>query len=491
MLIFLILFPLLIGGSIFLLPDQGSRKRMLIFAALLHSACVFSFWKIRPAMSLNGFLGLDALGLLVLSVISVLFLMVSFYLMGYFKDESEVSRRIFIGFLLFFLSFMTLVTLSRHFGLLLIGIEATTLCSVPLINFVKTRQSIEATWKFLMICLIGIALALLGTYFLAVAGLNNVQSLFIDKLIHHAGELSWPWLKMSVIFLLIGCGTKMGLAPMHTWLPDAHSQAPSPISALLSGCLLNCAFLSILRVGQVCHAAGLTQFFSSMLILLGIISMGVAFVFILGQEDYKRMFAYSSVEHMGILAIGIGLGPVGIYGALLHMINNAFTKGIAFLTTGNLYKQYHSKKVSEVRGVLRAFPITGIFLLAGFMAVSGVPPFGTFISEMIILYAAIAGHHYLVAFFYCLFLGLIFIGIADIILKMTQGQPDPSVILSAAKDLNASKDSSPLGLRMTTRESLSMILPILFLIIIVLILGFYIPPFLNNMLQKGVGLLGG
>jgi hydrogenase-4 component F len=473
MLIFLLLFPLLIGGSVFILPDQRSRKRMLLFAALLHSACVFSFWKFRPATSLNGFLGLDALGLLVLSVVSVLFLMVSFYLMGYFKNESDLSRRVFIGFLLFFLSFMTLVTLSRHFGLLLIGIEATTLSSVPLINFVKTRQSIEATWKFLMICLIGIALALLGTYFLAVAGLNNVQSLFIDKLLIHAKELSLPWLKMSVIFLLIGCGTKMGLAPMHTWLPDAHSQAPSPVSALLSGCLLNCAFLSILRVGQICHAAGQTQFFSSILILLGIISMGVAYVFILGQEDYKRMFAYSSVEHMGILAIGIGLGPVGIFGALLHMINNAFTKGFAFLVTGNLYKQYHSKKVNEVRGVLRTFPITGIFLLAGFLAVSGVPPFGTFISELIILYAAINGHHYVVAFLYCLFLALIFIGIADIVLKMIQGNPvDETVVKSS-------------------RESLSMIMPILFLVAIVLMLGFYIPPSLNNVLQKGVGLLGG
>ena len=144
MLIFLIFFPLLIGGSVFILPEQKSRKRMLIFEELLHSACVFSFWKFRPATSLNGFLGLDALGLLVLSVISVLFLMVSFYLMGYFKNEPDISHRIFIGFLLFFLSFMTLVTVSRHFGLLLIGIEATTLSSVPLINFVKTRQ---AAWR--------------------------------------------------------------------------------------------------------------------------------------------------------------------------------------------------------------------------------------------------------------------------------------------------------------------------------------------------------
>jgi len=473
MLIFLILLPLLVAGTIFILPDQRSRKRMLVFTALLHSGCVFSFWMFKPSTSWNGFLGLDALGLLVLSVISVLFLMVSFYLMGYFKDESELSRKVFIGFLLCFLSFMTLVTVSRHFGLLLIGIEATTLSSVPLINFVKTRQSIEATWKFLMICLIGIALALLGTYFLAVAGLNNVQSLFIDKLIIHGKELTLPWLKMSVIFLLIGCGTKMGLAPMHTWLPDAHSQAPSPISALLSGCLLNCAFLSILRVAQVCHAAGQTPFFSSMLILLGIISMGVAFVFILGQEDYKRMFAYSSVEHMGILAIGLGLGPIGIYGALLHMINNAFTKGIAFLVTGNLYKQYHSKKVSEVRGVFFAYPITGIFLLAGFLAVSGVPPFGTFLSELIILYAALIGHHYVVVFFYCLFLALIFIGIADIILKMLQGRP-----------VHESVSQGP-------KESWSMVMPILFLIVVVFILGFYIPPILNNVLQQGVGLLAG
>jgi hydrogenase-4 component F len=473
MLIFLLSFPLVLGALVFILPGQKSRNRMLVFAALLHSACVFSFWKFKPVLCLNGFLGLDALGLLVLSVVSVLFLMVSFYLTGYFKDEADLSHRIFIGFLLFFLSFMTLVTVSRHFGLLLIGIEATTLSSVPLINFVKTRQSIEATWKFLMICLIGIALALLGTYFLAVAGFNNVQSLFIDKLLIHAKELSLPWFKMSVIFLLIGCGTKMGLAPMHPWLPDAHSQAPSPVSALLSGCLLNCAFLSILRVGQVCLAAGQTQFFSSILILLGLISLGVAYVFILGQEDYKRMFAYSSVEHMGILAIGIGLGGAGIYGSLLHVINNAFTKGFVFLLTGNLYKQYHSKKVNEVKGVLRRYPITGFFLLAGLLAVSGVPPFGTFISELMILSAAVTGHHYVVAFFYCLFLGFIFIGVSDIVLKMIQGSPEDQPASGPAK------------------ESLSMILPILFLIGIVFILGFYVPPFLDNMLQKAAGLLGG
>jgi hydrogenase-4 component F len=176
---------------------------------------------------------------------------------------------------------------------------------------------------------------------------------------------------------------------------------------------------------------------------------------------------------MGILAIGIGLGGAGIYGSLLHVINNAFTKGFVFLLTGNLYKQYHSKKVNEVKGVLRRYPITGFFLLAGLLAVSGVPPFGTFISELMILSAAVTGHHYVVAFFYCLFLGFIFIGVSDIVLKMIQGSPEDQPASGPAK------------------ESLSMILPILFLIGIVFILGFYVPPFLDNMLQKAAGLLGG
>ena len=347
MLFVLIFMPLVVAGLAFILSVNRLRIYLLMATALFHLGCVINFWTEAPVAEWQGFLSLDVLGLLVLSIISVLFVMVSFYLMGYLKEEGNRSNRTFIGCLLIFLSAMTLVTMSRHFGLLWIGIEATTLSSVALINFEKTRESIEATWKYLMICSVGIALALLGTYFLAVSAVG-VQTLLIDKLLSHATELSLLWLKISAIFLLIGYGTKMGLAPMHTWLPDAHAQAPSPISALLSGALLNCAFLGVLRVGQICHAAGQIQFFSSMLILLGIISMGIASVFILGQGDYKRMLAYSSVEHMGILAIGIGLGGRGIYGSIFHMLNNAFVKGMIFLVAGNLYRQYQTKKIYAI-----------------------------------------------------------------------------------------------------------------------------------------------
>lgn len=470
MLLFVLFLPLIASGLTLLLPCKTTRQRMLFLVALAHFTSVITFWSKTPATAFNGFLAVDALGLLVLSVVSFLFLMVAFYLLDYFEEVEDMPHRIFVSVLLSFLSFITLVVISRHFGILLIGIEATTLASVPLINFEKTRQSIEASWKFLMICLVGIALALLGTYFLAVSAMN-VQTLLLDKLLTQASELSLPWLKISAIFLLIGCGTKMGLAPMHSWLPDAHSQAPSPISALLSGCLLNCAFLSILRVAQICHAAGQDQFFSSMLIVLGLTSMGIAYVFILGQTDYKRMLAYSSVEHMGILAIGIGLGGVGIYGSLLHLVNNAFTKGFVFLVTGNLYKQYHSKKVKDVRGVLRSYPVTGILLLAGFLAVTGAPPFGTFLSELIILYSAITKGNYVVALLFVVFLGLIFLGVADIILRMIQGLPPETMVHSR-------------------KETAPMVMPILLLALIVLILGLYIPPFLNDLLKQAAALLG-
>ena len=472
MLIAVVLLPLIAAGLVFVLSGNRSRITVLVLTAVAHLGFVISFWRKDPGARFQGFLSMDALGLLVLSIISVLFAMVALYLTSYLKPATERSKRDFIGCLLVFLSAMTLVTVSRHLGPLWIGIEATTLAGVPLINFERTPQSIEATWKYIMICSVGIALALLGTYFLAVSAVD-VQTLLLDKLLSHAAQLSLPWLKISAIFLLIGYGTKMGLAPMHTWLPDAHSQAPSPVSALLSGALLNCAFLGVLRVGQVCHAAGQTQFFSSMLILLGIISLGIAYVFIWGQGDYKRMLAYSSVEHMGILAIGIGLGATGIYGSMLHAVNNAFSKGFIFLVTGNLYRQYRSRRVNDVRGVLHSYPMTGVLLLAGFLAVSGVPPFGTFLSELIILNAAVAGRHYAVAFFYILFLSLIFMGMAGIILKMAQGLPPER------------------ALNQTYKESPGTTLPILFLALIVVMLGFYVPPFLNEVLQKASGLLQG
>ena len=271
---------------------------------------------------------------------------------------SNAPEAIFTACILFFLGTMTLVHISRHFGFIWVAMEATTLVSAPLIYFHRHHRSLEATWKYLLICSVGIAIALLGNFFLAIAASNSARTipLLIDDLIANASQLNIPWVKAAFIFFLVGYGTKMGLAPMHTWLPDAHSEAPSVVSALLSGALLNCAFVGILRAFQVCAAAGQIVFAQDLLVLFGLVSMACAAIFIIGQADYKRMLAYSSVEHMGILALGVGLGGSAVFGAMLHAINHSLTKATLFLVAGNIVSIYKSKIASDVSGLVPCNP---------------------------------------------------------------------------------------------------------------------------------------
>ena len=210
----------------------------------------------------------------------------------------------------------------------------------------------------------------------------------------------------------------MGLAPLHTWLPDAHSEAPSPVSGLLSGALLNCAFLAILRVHHILVLAGLGEFSRDLLVFFGLLSMGVAAVFILGQIDFKRMLAYSSIEHMGILALGAGIGGVAGFGCLLHAVNHSFTKGMLFLTVGNILAVYKTKSTEQVQGVLRILPITGILWFAGFLAICGSPPFGPFLSELTILKGAFDAGHPLAALGFLAALAVIFVGFSLIAIRM-------------------------------------------------------------------------
>lgn len=471
MLLILIFIPLLVAGLVGILPNNRLRILALVLTAMFHLGFVISFWQGSPPARWQGFLSLDILGLLVLSILSVLFAAVSIYLVGYLKEEGDRSNRVFVICLLVFLSVMTMVTVSRHFGLLWIAIELTTLAGATLINFHRTPQGLEATWKCLLLCSVGIALALMGTLFLAVSA-HDVKTLLLDDLLSNASLLSASWFKLSVIFLLVGYGTKMGLVPMHSWKPDTYGEAPGPVGVLLSGALTSCAFLAILRVAQVCYHADQMAFFQSIVLLLGLLSLFIASVFILRQSDFNRMLGYSSIEHMGILVLGIGLGGMGLYGSIFHLLNNALAKGVMFLVSGNLYRQYKTRKIRDIQGVLHSYPWTGSFLLAGFLCVTGFPPFGTFYSELMILNAAMVGKHYGVAALYLLFLALIFIGMSKIVLKMALGVPRE----------RSTKQH---------KESLSMIISIAGLALIVFVIGIYMPPFLDRALQEASGLLGG
>src|SRR5438105_5194873 len=294
----LIVWPLLMAGVTFAMPSDRRRPWLLPLGALGHLVLVW--WAIlQPAGSpapsgLGSWLLLDALGKVVLGFLAVLFLLCSLYAPGYLALRSDRPNRIFCANLFAALAMMTLVTLAHHLGVLWVAMEATTLLTAPSIYFNQSARSLEATWKFLLIGSVGIALALFGSFFLAYASLRAGlgSSLFFADLVREAPRLSRPWLHAAFVLLFIGYGTKMGLAPMHTWKPDAYGEAPGIVGTLLAGVLTSCAFLALLRFFQIVAAAGEAAFARQLMIAIGLLSMAVAGVFMARQRDYKRMLPY-------------------------------------------------------------------------------------------------------------------------------------------------------------------------------------------------------
>ncbi len=481
-----ILVPTLCGLVAYFIRSDRRRRVVWIGVAVLHAG--FSgLLTLRPEAAPTGiWVGLDALSRLFLAVTSLLFLAATFYGIGALRrdalqphpemeEDSPLFRSrpeaVFTGCMLLFLASMTLVVLSRNFGLQWVAVEATTLASAPLIYFHRNRRSLEAAWKYLLICSVGIALALVGVFCIALAGTDVARHLTVDAFTASAAALNPRWLRLAFLFLLVGYGAKMGLAPLHNWLPDAHSEAPSPVSALLSGALLNCAFIGILRLQQVCVAAGIAEFGRELLMVFGLISMGLAGVFILRQADYKRMLAYSSVEHMGILALGVGLAGTGVFGAFLHAVNHALIKATLFMAAGNILWAYRTKRVADVKGVVRRLPASGILWMGGFLAIVGSPPFGTFISEFTILKTALDQGRWTVAALYLAFLALVFVGMAGIVIRMSLGDPTPN--------------------HPPVRTDLWCVVPPMVCGALTLILGFYIPEGMQRLLHHAAALIGG
>jgi hydrogenase-4 component F len=472
----LLIVPLLAALVAFLVPSERVRPWIVAGAAAAHV--------LLTAMAVNGhgdnpflvqWLRLDALGRLFLPIVSILFLLCAVYSIGYLRLRAERPNRIFCTVLLVFLAMTTAIVLAQHLTIMWVAMEATTLSTALLLYFNQNRRSLEATWKYLMIGSVGIALALLGTLFLAYSALIGLgePTLLFRELVARAHGLSHPWVRTAFVFLLVGYGTKMGLAPMHTWKPDAYGEAPGVVGALLAGGLTSCAFLALLRVYRIVDAAGDGAFARQLLIALGLFSMATAAVFMAGQRDFKRLLAYSSVEHMGILILGIGLGGAGVFGALLHTISNALTKGVLFLAAGNIHRAFKSKHLEDVTGAIRRVPLSGSLFLAGFLAITGSPPFGIFVSELTILNAAIAGHRFAVAALFLLLLAAIFIGMGATVLSVVQGTPP--------------EDAE--GRSYT--ESLFKTAPMLVSLALVIMMGTWIPAGVVKLLDDAVRLLGG
>jgi hydrogenase-4 component F len=355
---------------------------------------------------------------------------------------------------------------ARHLGLLWITTEAVTLATVPLLHFNATPRAFEATWKYLLVCGTGIALSLLGSFCLGYASLYSGGSgdLTFTALTAQGAGLSRPWVLTAWVLLLVGYGTKMGLAPMHTWKPDAYGEAPGIVGAILAGGVTTVAFTAILRVRSVVSAAGQSAAADRTLLAIGLFSMLVAALMLLGTRDFKRMLAYSSVEHMGILSIGAALGPAGAWAALFHVWSNSLTKGGLFMSAGNIQRAAGGRTMDEVRGMAVLTPRSAAIFVAGMFAATACPPFSPFFSEMRVLRAAFETRHGAVAGMFLACLLFAFFGLTRLVFAIVDGRPR-----AAAK---AARDHF--------HETAGVIVPPLLLLAISLWLGLWTPTVLQD-----------
>src|SRR6266540_4120661 len=395
MMLFVILAPLALAAVALAVPSNRRRPVVLLAGALLHAGGVVALFVSPSPAAPAAWLAFDPLAKITLLTTTILFVASAVYAQGYLAQRTDRDNRVFVGGLLGLLGTMTTVALSQHLGLTWVAMEASTLVTAPLIYFNHNARSLEATWKYLLIGSLGIALALLGTFFLALSGAapGGPRSLLVGELVAAGPTLSRTWVRAAV--------------------------------------------------------------------------------FVVGQRDFKRMLAYSSVEHMGILALGVGLGGSAAAGAFFHCLNNGLTKGVVFLSAGNIHRAFGSKTTDGVRGAARLLPVSGPLFLAGFLAVTGSPPFSPFFSEFAILNGAFGAGRFGVGALLLVFLAVIFVGMGTTVLAVVQGDPG-----DAARARGA-------------RESWLMATPPLVLMALVLALGLFLPQGLKELFGAAAALVGG
>lgn len=431
MILTLLFLPL--GAAVLsLLANRRMLDRWLMPAAAgLHMLMVCLLYRTAAGTG-RALLALDRLSWFFLAVLSLLFMATALYSADYLgRSKMEAyEKRLYAPFLFLTLFAMTGVTVANHLGLIWVFIEATTLLSAPLIMAHKTRHSLEASWKYLFICSVGIALAFIGLLFLALAagGAGHAAQLSLPYLLEKGRAFNPVWLKLSFAFVLVGYGTKAGLAPTHTWLPDAHAEAPAAVSALLSGTLLNCAMLGILRFYQILMPTAAFPFARSVLMFSGLLSIFVCAVYIFSIKDYKRLLAYSSMENMGIIAVGVAAGGLGVLGALMHVAGHSLAKASLFLTSGGILRRYQSKKTQEVKGLLKADKPLGALWILGLLALIAMPPFASFFSELLIVIRMIGAGMYGAGFALIALLTVVMAGLTAAILRMALGEPEETAM---------------------------------------------------------------
>jgi len=434
----LVVVPVLAGLLSQVFSSQWKSLLTSLFGVLatmvLGGVAIRETYERGAIFGFSDWLFLDALSAYHLAIMLLVFGFSSLFSLRYFGEELREHHltlpqiRTFAGLWAPALGAMILVLISNNLGIMWVGMEATTLVTSFLICVHLTRGSLEAMWKYMLICSVGIGFAFLGTLMMRLAAkdlpLDPNQALLWTNLLANAGALTPALVKGAFIFVLVGYGTKAGLAPMHSWLPDAHSKAPAPVSAVFSGFMLNSALYCIMRyVPLVEGTTGHAGYALRLLTGFGLFSMLLASAFILHQSDIKRLLAYSSVEHLGIITLGYGLGGLGTFAALFHTFNHSLGKTLSFCAAGRLGQIFGTHELSRMTGSFRVAPVWALGIFGGLLALIGVAPFGIFMSEFQILKAAVDGGRILVILLFLSGTGAVFIGALGYALPLAWGKP--------------------------------------------------------------------
>ncbi len=466
-----------------LLAVVGDRKHAAELNILASAATLgislrlaFDVYRQGPLMAAGDWFFVDAFNVYLVVLTTFVSTTTAIFSRRYMRFERQHGRvghrgmRFYHAMFQMFIFAMLLALLTNNVGVLWISMELATLSTVLLVSLYGTPSSVEAAWKYFILCGVGIALALFGTillYFAAEKVLGDgTQGLLWTNLSTLGNRLEPTILSIAFVFFLVGYGTKVGLVPLHNWLPDAHSEGPTPISAVLSGLLLNIALYALMRCKVLVNRALENNWAGEIMMGMGMLSIIIAAFSLLRQKDVKRMFAYSSIEHMGIATFAFGLGgPIATFGGLLHMLMHSLTKSCIFFTVGHAAQMNGTQRMARIKGLVKANPLVGWGLVFGVMAITGMPPFGVFASEFLILTASMK-YAPLLAPVFLLGIGVAFAALFRRMQPMAFGAPLPG-----AEGYKAAH------------------LPVILHLGLVLLLGIYFPQFLNQWFLDAVEIL--
>jgi len=450
------------------------------FAAAL--VAIFADQAVRGRAALGSVFFVDGLSGVFLIAVAFVYAVVALYSAGYLLPGiGHVRLRRWYWPLLNLFGLALLATpVLANLGVLWVAVELTTVVSALLVTSEGSDQSLEAGWKYIVIGSAGLAVGLLGIVLIYAAGVPTLGDHYTptySTLTHAAPHLNGSLVRAGFAFVLVGFGTKVGLVPMHAWLPDAHSEGPSPISAMLSGALLAAALYAVLRIGAIAQLAVGPTYVHVLLLVFGALSLVLAALFTLRQTNYKRLLAYSSIEHMGIVSLGVGIGgPIAAYGAFFHVLVHAAGKTLAFFGAGDLLSRYETREADGIRGVIGAAPFTGVMVLLAALAITGVPPFGIFRSELLIVRGGFSESRYALAGLLVVFANVAFVGVYLVFHRMVLSRGEATA-----------GDRSRIGRPEQPLMAAAMVVSLT----VVLVLGVWIPGPLDRLLHGAVTVIGG